>query len=58
MSEPRWEYLPMGDDRPLVRRFPVPGGWLYQTEDVDITSWGNVHRKGWHPPVFVTTEKA
>jgi hypothetical protein len=44
-----------------VRRYPVPGGWLYQVEA--ITDYlestpdpkvGRMHHTiGWHPPVFV-----
>lgn len=43
-----------------VRRFAVPGGWLYQVEiDDDVESSDadcritRSHRKGWHQPVFV-----
>ena len=41
-----------------VRRFAVPGGWLYQVERVDTTESGeyapSVTTTGWHPPVLVS----
>lgn len=45
-----------------VRRMPVIGGWLYQTEiDQDIESLRHDGERqrvtGWHPPVFVPEAK-
>lgn len=58
MSETKWELV---NDEPLerVRRFRVPGGWLYQVEIDQLAESvahdvQNVHTYGWHPPVFVT----
>ncbi len=42
-----------------VRRFYVPGGWLYQVELQNYTvkpsgySSESTTETGWHPPVFV-----
>jgi hypothetical protein len=63
---PGWEIV---HDEPFarVRRFGVPGGWLYQVEtdqtlETDQTyeplrdgevRWGGAHRTGWDPAVFV-----
>jgi hypothetical protein len=44
------------DSRPghhQVRRFPVPGGWLYQVS----ATWGAADEIAWHPPQFVPNAK-
>jgi hypothetical protein len=39
---------------PGVRRFPVPGGWLYQVEHhVELADDGEIDWIEWFPPVFV-----
>jgi hypothetical protein len=37
-----------------VRRFPVPGGWLYQVEKTSPLG----DQIGWHRPVFVADSRA
>jgi len=62
-EQPAWAVV---CDQPgrSVRRFKVPGGWLYQVEILTYTIDGvvedtqlrpvrNSHHTGWHPPVFV-----
>jgi hypothetical protein len=56
---PIWELVSDGEDGwPKARRMGVPGGWLYQVEIYeDITNrdpeQADLHRDGWHAPVFV-----
>jgi hypothetical protein len=56
----KWEILETEgiEDRPIVRRANVPGGWVYQVERVKTRDQGRdgdptVTVFGWHPPVFV-----
>lgn len=61
MNEPEWE-LVLDSALKRVRRFPVPGGWLYQVElfqeaDSDRDSDHGITTHGWHPPVFVPGER-
>lgn len=40
----------------LMRRFRVPGGWLYQVERQNwstASNQANTDEWGWHQPVFV-----
>jgi len=41
----RWEIVHSANEEPTVRRYTVPGGWLYQVQDVQGGAW--------QPPVFV-----
>lgn len=47
----RWTIVhnPGPGDGPVVRRYPVPGGWLYQVA-IDEPSRIQQH---WHAPMFV-----
>lgn len=53
----RWEYViepePKDGAQPGVRRFEVPGGWLYQVESHEVLSGSRVVTRCWQPPVFV-----
>jgi hypothetical protein len=48
----RWVIVHQNENEPSVRRYPVPGGWLYQ---VGTDRWSTLHREPeqFHPPVFV-----
>lgn len=54
----RWTIVHHNQGDPVVRRYAVPGGHLYQVAQHDIT--GNDRVDGmpmaWHPPVFVPTK--
>lgn len=52
-----WEVV-HGEELEQVRRFRVPGGWLYQTEIDEVheplpVRQPNTRVSGWSPPVFV-----
>ncbi len=44
-------------DEPMerVRRYPVPGGWLYQVQldSMSVSDGNATSHDGWHPPIFV-----
>jgi hypothetical protein len=56
-SAPTWELVhDVAYER--VRRMPVPGGWLYQTQIDQLHAPGEyvppgARVIGWHPPIFV-----
>jgi hypothetical protein len=41
----RWVVVHRDKGEPTVRRYTVPGGWLYQVAHGDTDNW--------YPPVFV-----
>lgn len=44
----RWTIVHHEPNDPVVRRYPVPGGWLYQ-----VSGGANGIAEAWSPPVFV-----
>ena len=48
----RWIIVHQEENEPTVRRYPIPGGWLYQ---VGESRWTSLSREPerFHPPVFV-----
>lgn len=55
MSE--WQIVNDDESGDRVRRFPVPGGWLYQSEVSVYTHREAMKRNyGWSDPVFVAEE--
>jgi hypothetical protein len=57
-----WEIV-MESAHESIRRFRVPGGWLYQVQST-VTIEPQAHGEpatiqyGWHPPVFVPEVKS
>lgn len=54
-----WEKVNDGIPSDRIRRFPVPGGWLYQVVREDFIGQPDPNHLdtreiGWHPPVFVS----
>lgn len=51
-ADERWTLVHRNPEDPLIRRYPVPGGWLYQVSCVPYDHRENAPAM-WHPPVFV-----
>ncbi len=56
----RWVVVHVDDNDPVVRRYPVPGGWLYQisTQPARLCRAGGdgvlcLQDLLWHPSTFV-----
>ena len=47
----RWVVIHRNSDEPIVRRYPVPGGWLYQVSEFPWNGYDAT--LAFHPPVFV-----
>ena len=54
-ADRRWEIVHHDGGDPVVRRYPVPGGWLYQVSGYtpNETRSGSGYVQWWHPPTFV-----
>ena len=60
ISGGRWEHVET-THLSGVRRYPVPGGWLYQVElatFLESAGGRSSYRSGWHAPVFVPDPEA
>ena len=55
----RWTIVHLDKADPIVRRYPVPGGWLYQVSNQIAGDAPDRDTRmqffSWHPPVFVPT---
>jgi hypothetical protein len=57
VKQNKWELVvAQGDeDLPGIRRFPVPGGWLYQVQRrAEVEDLDTITSVDWHAPVFVS----
>lgn len=63
-ADARWTVVHCDDADPMVRKYPVPGGFLYQVSVENALyckSYGtnakviyDFDKLRWHPPVFVS----